>query len=105
MKRQPEQAPVAPPAEPSECELCGRHVPLTFHHLIPRAVHRKPRFQKRYTKQEMKDRGLWICNLCHGGIHNLIEDEKELAERYNTKELLLGHEGVARHITWVRKQK
>jgi hypothetical protein len=86
------------------CELCQRVEPLTFHHLIPRSMHRKPRFQKRYDKREMRSRGMNICRLCHNGIHDLIP-EKELGDKYSTKELLLAHPGLARHVAWVRKQK
>ena len=86
------------------CELCGRQQPLTLHHLIPRAVHRKKRYQKRYAWQEMRSRGIAVCRLCHRGIHDLIP-ERELAEQYTTKESLLAHPGLARHIAWVKKQK
>lgn len=87
------------------CELCGRLVSLTFHHLIPRKVHRRPRFLRRHGKPEMLSRGLYLCRLCHGGIHDLIPDEAVLAEQFNTRELLLAHEGIARHIAWAAKQK
>jgi ferredoxin len=87
------------------CELCGRDQPLTFHHLIPRAVHSKKRFQRQFSKEEMQTRGLMICRKCHSGIHDIIPDEKELAESYNTKEALLAHEGIAKHVAWVAKQK
>ena len=53
---------------------------------------------------EMRTRGLYLCRPCHSGVHDLI-DEKELGERYNTREDLLAHEGVARHVAWVAKQK
>ncbi len=87
------------------CELCGRLTSLTFHHLIPRRVHRRLRFLKRFGKEEMQSRGLEICRLCHSGIHDLIPNELELAEKFNTKELLLSHEGIVKHIAWVAKQK
>jgi hypothetical protein len=87
------------------CELCGRGVKLTFHHLIPRKVHRRGRFQKRHAKAEMRLHGLFLCSLCHSGIHDLIPNEVELAESYNTRELLLAHEGIARHVAWAAKQK
>ncbi len=92
------------PKPPDHCEFCGRNKPLTFHHLIPRKVHDKRRFLRRYTKSEMRTRGLYLCRACHSGIHDLI-DEKELGERFNTKEDLLAHEGVARHVAWVARQK
>lgn len=87
------------------CELCEREKPLTKHHLIPRAVHTKKRFIKRFGKEEMQRRGLMICRECHDGIHDLVPDEKVLADKYNTKELLLADERITRHIAWVRKQK
>jgi hypothetical protein len=89
----------------STCELCGRSVPLTFHHLVPRKVHKRTRFIKRHGKAEMRTIGLWICRLCHSGIHTILPNEKVLAESYYTKELLLAHEGIMRHVRWVRKQK
>ncbi|MBL8828590.1 MAG: hypothetical protein JNM18_16530 [Planctomycetaceae bacterium] len=89
----------------NSCELCGRDKPLTKHHLIPRAVHGKTRFRRRYTKVEMHTRSIRICRLCHNGIHDLIPDEKLLAEHFNTLAALLTHEGLQRHIAWVRKQK
>ncbi len=96
--------PLSKPPMPDRCELCGREKPLTFHHLIPRKNHGKTRFRKRYTLREMRTRGLYLCRPCHSGLHDLI-DEKELGERYTTKEALLAHEGVARHVAWVARQK
>lgn len=87
------------------CELCGRNRLLTKHHLIPRAVHRKGKFQRRYSKEEMRQRGLLLCKQCHDGIHDLIPDEKELAESFNTKEALLADERIRKHVAWVRRQK
>ena len=90
---------------PNHCEFCGRDKPLTFHHLIPRKNHRKARFRRRYSNHEMRNRGLYLCAPCHSGIHDLIPNEAELGERYNTREQLLAHEGIARHVAWVTKQK
>jgi hypothetical protein len=86
------------------CELCGRERFLTFHHLIPRTLHGKKRFRKLYPIHEMRARGLFLCGQCHGGIHDLLT-EKELGETYNTRDALLNHEGVSRHVAWARKQK
>jgi len=94
----------ARPPIPESCELCRREKPLTFHHLIPRKNHDKRRFLRRYSKAEMRTRGIYLCRPCHNGIHDLI-DEKELGERFNTKEDLLAHEGIARHVAWVARQK
>jgi hypothetical protein len=88
------------------CELCGRSGQrLSFHHLIPRHCHRKRRFRQRFTVEEMRSRGLWLCRACHSGIHDLIPDEKVLGWSYNTKELLLAHEGINKHVGWAKKQK
>ena len=46
-----------------------------------------------------------LCKLCHKGVHALIPEEKDLAESFNTKELLLANEAVAKHVAWARKQK
>lgn len=90
---------------PVACELCGRAVRLTFHHLVPRRVHKRTRFIRRHGKDEMRSTGLWLCNLCHSGIHTMIPNERTLAESYHTRELLLSHAGIVRHVAWVRKQK
>jgi hypothetical protein len=87
------------------CELCGRRKKLTTHHLVPRRVHTKKRYLNRFGKQEMRERSLMICRDCHAGIHDLIPDEKDLADRYHTKELLLANEAIRKHVAWVRKQK
>lgn len=88
------------------CELCQQSEQiLTKHHLIPRAVHTKKKFVNRFGKKEMRDRGIMICKLCHDGIHDIIPSEKELAESFNTKELLLADPRIVRHIAWVVKQK
>ena len=95
---------MAPSATTRHCELCGRQKPLTFHHLIPKAVHGKKRYQKRHSKTELRSRGIHICRLCHSGIHDLIS-ERDLADKFATREALLDHEALARHIAWVKKQK
>lgn len=91
--------------ENGRCQLCGRGVRLSFHHLICRTVHSNKYFRKRFSRQEMTHRGLWLCRLCHRGIHRIIPDEKELARDYNTREALLAHEAIAKHVSWVRKQR
>ncbi len=90
----------------SLCELCERPGRLlTFHHLIPRHCHRKKRFRRQFALDEMRKRGLWLCRECHSGIHDLIPDEKILGSSYNTRALLLSHEGILKHVEWVKKQK
>jgi hypothetical protein len=86
------------------CELCGRDQPLTKHHLIPKAVHGRKRYIKQYGKDEMRNRGVMACKLCHDGIHDLFT-EKQLAEGFTSKESLLKNDRVQKHLAWVRKQK
>jgi hypothetical protein len=90
--------------EVQRCELCGREVATTKHHLIPRAVHTKKRYINRFGKVEMRTRSLQLCKLCHHGLHDIFS-EKELAWTYNTRELLLSDERVQKHVRWARKQK
>ncbi|MAM88662.1 hypothetical protein [Allohahella sp. A8] len=88
---------------PECCELCARPVDLTFHHLIPRKVHRRAHFQKRYDREQL-NAGIWICRLCHRGLHRLY-DEMTLARDFSTLERIQADEAIARHIAWCAKQK
>lgn len=85
------------------CELCGRAARLTFHHLIPRALHANKWFKARFTREAMKA-GLSLCRQCHSAIHQFIT-EKEMGRAFNTRDKLLAHPQVARFIVWVRKQR
>jgi len=87
-----------------ECELCGSDDYLNFHHLIPSTLHSNKKFNKLYDKMFMRTHGIWICKSdCHKQIHKLIS-EKEMGLKYNTKELLLSHEGVKKYIEWRKKR-
>lgn len=85
------------------CQLCGRHTALTFHHLIPRKMHRRPRFRKHYDRETLQA-GIVICRLCHKGLHRLF-DEMTLARDLSTLEALRSDPAVRKHITWVMKQR
>lgn len=87
----------------TRCPLCGREVDLTFHHLIPKKLHRRPRFKKAYTREE-RNVGIDICRTCHDGIHAFY-DEMTLAKNFSTLEKLLADEKLARHFQWVARQK
>lgn len=84
----------------SRCELCSRNKQLTFHHLIPVTLHSNKWFEKNFDKADMRSRGLMLCPECHSAIHKFI-DEKDLGKNYNTKELLLAHDKVAKFVKWV----
>ena len=85
------------------CALCARVTRLTFHHLIPRKMHRRPRFRKRHSREEL-NAGIDLCPRCHRGVHRL-HDEMTLASSLNTLEALREDEAVARHAAWVARQK
>ncbi len=44
----------------TECEICEREVPLTYHHLIPREVHDKAR-KKKWHPEAMLNSVAWLC--------------------------------------------
>ena len=85
------------------CALCRQERALTFHHLIPRKLHRRTAFKKSYSKEEL-NQGIHICVLCHRGVHRLY-DEMALGKRLNTLAALVGDEAIQRHVQWVAKQK
>ncbi|PNW78591.1 hypothetical protein CHLRE_09g390800v5 [Chlamydomonas reinhardtii] len=84
------------------CALCGRQMPLTFHHLIPRDVHAKYK-RKALTAEEL-NRGVDVCRPCHSAIHRTY-DNKTLAASYSTLEALLQSEPLQKFIRWAQKQK
>ena len=85
------------------CACCGRVVSLTFHHLIPRKMHRRKGFRKRFSKIEL-NAGVHICRKCHKGVHATY-DEITLATRFDTLDKLLSDEALAAHFRWVSKQR
>lgn len=85
------------------CPLCGREITLTFHHLIPKTLHKNKWFKKNFTKEEMND-GIDICRKCHSGIHDLY-DEKTLGKEFNTLESIENDPAIQKHCAWVSKQK
>ena len=84
------------------CSLCSRRTELTFHHLIPRKVHRRRYFRKHLDRETLQS-GIRVCHLCHRGLHRLY-DEMTLAKRLSTLEALRADPAVQRHSRWVRKQ-
>jgi len=85
------------------CPLCKRVTSLTFHHLIPRKLHRRNFFKKNYSKAEL-NQGVNVCRLCHNGIHDLY-DEMTLAKRFASLDLLQKDTALTKHFDWVAKQK
>jgi len=86
---------------PDSCELCGRNtVPLTEHHLIPKARHNKK------VKRDLgvdRNKTATLCTACHRQVHALFT-EKELERKYFTIALLKADERVINWIEWIRKR-
>jgi hypothetical protein len=76
---------------------------LTFHHLIPRKLHRRRRFARSYTREQLNE-GVQLCTRCHKGLHRLYS-EMELGSRLNTESALREDPAIARHVAWVARQK
>lgn len=91
---------------PKPCRLCGRVLRrgTTEHHLIPRTCHSNKWFNRRFTRDQMRET-IPVCRDCHRSIHDLIPSEKELGRDYNTVEALLAHAELGKFVAWVRKQK
>ncbi len=85
------------------CDLCQCDVAYNFHHFIPRTLHSNKWFKKRYSREEMR-RGIHLCRQCHGTVHRMIPDEKELGRHYNTMQALLEHPEVEKYVRWKRRK-
>lgn len=85
------------------CPCCFRRVALTFHHLIPRKVHRRARFKKHFERETLNE-GVYICRKCHTGIHKAY-DQMTLANDFRTLKDILEDEALQRHFDWVGKQR
>jgi hypothetical protein len=86
-----------------DCPLCRRMTALTFHHLIPKKMHRRSFFQKTYNREQLAI-GIYICRQCHNGIHVLF-DEMTLGKHFNTLEKLLLDDPLQKHFRWVARQR
>lgn len=85
------------------CALCERDRPLTFHHAIPRTLHKKRWVKARFSADELHD-GAWLCRDCHDAVHRFIP-HRELAESFRTLEALRAHPEVARFVAWIARQR
>lgn len=85
------------------CCLCKRETDLTFHHLIPRKVHRRAYFKKHYSKRELNV-GIDVCRQCHRVIHKSFS-EMGLAKSFNSIEKIIAESLLAKQFEWLAKQK
>lgn len=100
-------AATTPPPPPSadrhkatECETCGRDwVPLTYHHLVPRAAHAKALRRGWHAGADLQA-AAWLCRACHSFVHRL-EGNEALAREYYTVDRLLARDEVRAFAAWV----
>ncbi len=85
------------------CPLCARQTHLSFHHLIPRKVHRRAHYRKNYSKAQLNE-GIYVCKKCHAGMHKAY-DEMTLAKEFNSIDKIKADVTLARHFEWVAKQR
>jgi 5-methylcytosine-specific restriction endonuclease McrA len=96
----PEYTPAITATRPDGCEICDReHVPLTYHHLIPRQMHAKA-VKRGWHKEWELNKVAWLCRACHSYVHKIASNE-ELAREWFSVELLLEREDVQKWATWV----
>lgn len=76
------------------CELCGRDIATTKHHLFPREVEKKR--AKRLQRLDTAD----LCFACHSFIHSQWTN-KELQHSMHSIELLLEEEKVQNWLTFI----
>lgn len=117
----PEYTPSIAASRPSECEICGReHLPLTYHHLIPREAHAKAVKRKwihgpspastrhvltyigGWHPEWALNKVAWLCRACHSYVHRIASNE-ELAKELYSIDLLLEREDVQKWAVWVSK--
>lgn len=95
-----EYTPAITASRPPGCEICEReHLPLTYHHLIPRQVHAKA-VKRGWHKEWELNKVAWLCRACHSYVHGVASNE-ELAREYFDVELLMEREDVRRYAAWV----
>jgi len=86
----------------THCELCLRDwIPLTYHHLIPRAVQAKA-LKRGWHTEDVLNSVAWLCRACHSFVHGVAGNE-ELAREWYTVELLAGRMDVQKWVKWVGK--
>lgn len=85
------------------CELCRQKRDLTFHHLIPRKLHRRKGFKKNFDRETL-NQGIYVCRLCHKGLHKLY-DELTLARLFRDRHSMINDAAIAKHIQWSARQK
>ena len=88
---------------PEACILCKRYLKLTFHHLVPKLVHKRRWVKEQFTPQQLQD-GIWVCTSCHTAIHRFI-DHATLARFFHRPAQLQHHPDLAKFVRWNSRQR
>ena len=95
-----EYTPAVTASRPPGCELRAReHVPLTYHHLIPRQSHPKA-IKRGWHKEWELNKVAWLCRACHSYIHKVASND-DLARDFYDVEFLMQREDVQKFAAWV----
>ncbi len=84
------------------CLVCERTLKLTRHHLYPRETHHTMLKKKKVAHKEELNETISICRLCHSTIHHMFTNI-ELANTFNTLEMLLSDERYLRYAKWASR--
>ncbi|KAI5361553.1 putative HNH nuclease [Septoria linicola] len=96
----PEHTPSLVASRPDGCEICQREqLPLTYHHLIPRAVHAKA-VKRGWHKEWELNKVAWLCRACHSYVHRIASNET-LGKELFSVELLMDRDDVQKWAQWV----
>ncbi|KAM5440357.1 hypothetical protein McanMca71_003838 [Microsporum canis] len=83
----------------SACEICERDwIPLTYHHLIPKAVHGKA-LKRGWHEECDLNQVAWLCRACHSYVHRMASNE-ELAREWYTVEAILDRDDTQEWAKW-----
>ena len=109
-------------ATEGECELCGRGLKLTFHHLIPKQTHSRylangrlpccgvaeaalaKGMEPETTRHFLNSYGSMLCRFCHTTVHRFAPNAV-LAERFSTVDALRETPQIQRFAAFAGRQK
>lgn len=88
-----------------ECGFCLRSgLKLTFHHLIPKKMHKKKYVIKVHPNHDFNTYGVYLCIPCHKQLHKVFS-HKELALEYYEVAKIMDSEEMRYAIKFNAKQK
>lgn len=90
--------------KPEACELCERPwIPLTQHHLVPRAIVTKA-VRRGWVDDRERSNIAWLCRACHNFVHRVASHE-ELARDGRTIQRLLERDDVRKWVGWIGRAR